>query len=215
MSGFSDFLNKIGSGISSVGKPLLGAVSSFAPMAGTILGGMYGGPMGASVGANLGGVVSNMFGGGGGHPAPMQPPMQQSLPQYNQSQPMSTPQFQGIGQRIGQSVNQYLPRELQGQNIGDIGSYLGSNIGGRLNQMLPQQFQGFGFPQMAGSYLGRQLASQAPGGANQTLGGLGQQTDNYLRGRIGYADGGHVSYGGFNDMTDLMGHHYDNGGMVY
>jgi|SRR5215470_89207 len=221
MSAFTDFFSKVGhglsSGLSAIGKPLMGAVSSLAPVAGTALGGMFGGPMGAMVGGGLGNAAGNLLGHFGGGGDAQQQPAQ--MPQM--------PSFQGMGQQFGGQagnyLNQMLPPQYQGMNIGQLGQSFSSNMGNQLNNILPQSMQGLGLGQRAGAFLNNQLASRIPSAfQNQTLGGagglLGGQGGRYmapmLRSRFGFAHGGGVH--GLRDMADLLGHHYyDEGGEVY
>lgn len=212
MSAFTDFFSRVGHGLSNFGhaiaRPLMGAVSSLAPMAGTALGGMFGGPMGAMAGNTLGGMAGNLFGnlsGGGGGGDKQQ-----------------APSFQGVGQQLGGQagnyLNQMLPSQYQGMNLGQLGQSFSSNMGNRLNQMLPQGMQQYGLGQRAGAFLNDQLASRLPSAfQGQTLGGagkmLGGQGGQYMGNRFGFSHGGGVY--GLRDMADLLGHPYDMGGEVY
>lgn len=232
MSRFTDFFSNLGhglsSGISAIGKPLLGAFSSLAPMAGTAIGGMFGGPGGAMIGNSLGGMAGNIFGnlsgGGGGGSAPQQP-----------QQPMDA--AGGMGGMIGNQVNQMLPEQYQNMALGPMATAARAGMGNQFEQMLPPAMQGFGLGQKGGDFLNGRLSgpfSRMPGqGQNlgQAASGMGSYLGNgmqnmrsrfgaglqNMRSRIGFADGGHIpiAFHNLRDMGDMMGHHFDDGGPVY
>lgn len=267
MSKFTDFFSNLGHGISTIGKPIMGALGSIAPMAGSALGGMFGGPAGMMVGNSLGSMAGNLFGqlGGGGQPpqAPQMPTgggLQSQMPGAagNEAMMSQLSPMQRAGQRYGRSMggylNQMLPEQLQDMEMGPLATAGGGYFGGQLNKMLPSFMQPMGLGHRLGGYLGSQVASRLPAGyENKTLGGAGSMMGGRFGGRMNsqispymqrfgmgapaaqpqaapqaLAYGGHVGnfdhYGnpahqvGFHnlrDMGDMLGHHFDDGGMVY
>lgn len=270
MSKFTDFFSNLGHGISSIGKPIMGALGSLAPMAGTAIGGMFGGPAGMMLGNSLGGMAGNLFGqlGGGGGQAPQAPQMQtggglqSQMPVGGGNEAMMS-QFspmqkygQQYGRRAGGYLDQMLPEQLQGMEMGPLATAGGGYLGGHLNKMLPSFMQPMGLGQRLGGYLGNQMASRLPAGyENKTLGGAGSMMGGRFGGRMNnqispymqrfgiggaqptavpqaLAHGGQVGHfhhyghpghyghhqGGFHnlrDMGDVLGHHFDDGGLVY
>lgn len=246
MSKFTDFFSNIGHGIRNMGKPIMNALSTVAPMAGTAVGGMFGGPMGMMAGNALGGMAGNLFnqisGGGGGEQA--QTPQLPTGGGLQSQMPGQAP-GQRYGMQFGNYLNQMLPEQIQDMQMGPLAVAGGGYLGGKLNNMLPGMMQPMGLGHRLGGYLGSQIASRLPAQyENQTLGGLGSMLGGQMGGRFGrtlnpmlqrfgygmpqapttqpqpqpaqqLAYGGHVGFHSLRDMGDMMGHHFDDGGMVY
>jgi hypothetical protein len=183
MSWLSEFLNPIGSAISSVASPIMntlgGAVKQLAPAAGGILGGMYGGPMGAMLGSSLGGSLGGM------------------IPGQNQSQQLGQAAQVPMGQLPyygGYQAGNYMANQIPGgygdMNMQQAGGGLGQNLGrmgsdfisNRFSSYLPQQ----SFGEMGsrfGNWAGNQLEKYAPSFAQ----GYGRQ--------IGHGIGSFINQG--------------------
>lgn len=189
MSSFSKFFSNVGHGLSSIAKPVLGAASSFAPMAGTMIGGALGGPSGAMMGGQLGGMAGGMMNQISGRGGQTQAPQ---MPSYQN--------FGSAGSQAGNYLNSMLPQGMQGMNLGQMGSSLAGHFGSGLESMLPQSMQGQGLGGMASNFLRGQLSSRIPQSyQNMNLGQMGSQAGGALYNRMsqaapGYAEGGSVGY---------------------
>lgn len=123
--GIKGAVNTVGSGLSSIAKPVMNFASSVAPIAGAGIGGMVGGPGGALIGSQIGNAVSSFA--------------------KNPSQAMSQAPSQLAGY-----MQDYIPEQYRNMNLGQMGQqfsgYMDSHLPGSgqyFNQamsLIPQNY---------------------------------------------------------------------------